>query len=898
MADAKGPAPEPLGLPDVLAEEYRGLGREVGSLGPGKGVAATADEGTDESARLKRLFRQVHRDAPLTALCISGGGIRSATFALGAIQELGRRGLLAQFDYLSTVSGGGYIGSWLSAWIHRAGGLGGVLKRLTRTNSAAASEGTDEGAPDPVEHLREFNSYLTPRLGLTSGDTWTLIAIVVRNLILNWLLLLPLLMAALMAPRVLVSLLQIDPPGVTDPFPWFDSLEWGTLLAGVLLYCVATFSGFSALPTMGGRVMTQAQFVGRCLAPLLLSGLLLIVGFWWYWDDRSLVPSFERMVAAGLVLTVASWVAYLVVFDLFRDPGRFLKRLFGPLSLASVVFGVTSGAAAYVMTHGLFESSTSRNQDDPSFYATLAPALFLGGLLLGQTLSVGFTSRTLREPDREWSARSAAYTLLAILGWLLLCAVVLVIPHFAFDWGARVHTGLAALGGLAGWVSSFGRGAPSTAANANAPSATSAAAGLAKKCALPVFILLLMLALTMLTNVILAATGMVPAPFWQHHGLVEGTPLKVALGLTAALAALTLLLGRYININTFSLHAMYRDRLVRAYLAASNAGRRPSPFTGFDESDDLKMAALRGQRPLHILNLTLNLVSGRKLAWQQRKAESLTVTAHHAGSRLLGYRDSALYGGPGGITLGTAMTISGAAASPNMGYASSPLVSFTMMLFNARLGWWLGNPGVAGRDAWKQSGPLFAVAPLVRETLGLTDDASRFVYLSDGGHFENLALYEMVLRRCRNIVVLDGGCDPDFTYEDLGNALRKVRIDFGIPIEFEDRLMMPLVDGKKRCAVARIRYSAVDEVAPDGWLVYVKPLRLGNEPPDVRSYAAANPTFPHQSTANQWFGEAQTESYRMLGQHTVAEICDGFEEGTLPDWVRQVTEQYLGAPPQ
>jgi hypothetical protein len=90
----------------------------------------------------------------------------------------------------------------------------------------------------------------------------------------------------------------------------------------------------------------------------------------------------------------------------------------------------------------------------------------------------------------------------------------------------------------------------------------------------------------------------------------------------------------------------------------------------------------------------------------------------------------------------------------------------------------------------------------------------------------------------------------------------------------------------------------VDEGAPDGRLVYVKPLRLGNEPPDVRSYAAANPTFPHQATANQWFGEAQTESYRMLGQHTVAEISDGFSEGTLADWVSQVADRYLGAPQQ
>jgi hypothetical protein len=874
MSDAPGSSPEPLRLSDALLREYASLGRDV--------PAPTA---SDEPARRRQVYAGVHRAEPLAALCISGGGIRSATFALGAIQELGRRGLLAQFDYLSTVSGGGYIGSWLSAWIRRAGGLAGVLPRLTRTASEAGEEGTDEDAPDPVEHLREFNSYLTPRLGLGSGDTWSLVAIIVRNLLLNWLVLLPLLMAELMAPRVLVSLLQVDPPDGTPPVAWFDKLEWGTVGVGLLLYCVSTFNAFGALPSMGGRGLTQAQFVRRCLAPLLLSGLLLVVGFWWIWDDIDRVPTLLELVAGGAALTFASWLAWLMADGLFREPRRFVRRLFGPLTPASVIFGATSGAAAYVLTHVLFH--TAHNQDDPSFYATFAPALFLGGLLLGQALSIGFTSRALGEPDREWVARSGGYTLLAILAWLLLCLVVLVIPHVAFGWGAHVHVTLAGVGAAAGWLTASSRSGPRPAANVN-PTAVSSASGLARKAAMPVFVLFLMLALTMLTSAILSATGAVPVPFWNHHQLVEHTSLRVSLGLAAALVAATLLMGRYVNINTFSLHAMYRNRLVRAYLAASNAARRPSPFTGFDPTDDLRMSDLRGQRPLHVLNLTLNLVAGRRLAWQQRKAESLTVNPLLSGSHLLGYRDSALYGGPHGIALGTAMTISGAAASPNMGYNSSPLVSFTMMLFNARLGSWLGNPGPAGRDTWRMSGPRFAVGPVVREMLGLTDDQSPYSYLSDGGHFENLALYEMVLRRCRSIVVLDGGCDPDFTYEDLGNALRKIRIDLGVPIEFEDASLQALVARRARGAVARVRYSAADERGEDGWLLYLKPMLRGDEPPDVRSYAAAHSTFPHQSTANQWFDESQTESYRMLGQHTVASVCGAWSEGPLAELIRQV----------
>ena len=123
------------------------------------------------------------------------------------------------------------------------------------------------------------------------------------------------------------------------------------------------------------------------------------------------------------------------------------------------------------------------------------------------------------------------------------------------------------------------------------------------------------------------------------------------------------------------------------------------------------------------------------------------------------------------------MTISGAAASPNMGYHTSPLVRFVMMLFNARLGAWLGNPGEAGEGTWRESGPRSAVSSVVKEALALTNDCSAYVYLSDGGHFENLALYEMARRRCRIVVVVDGGCDRELTYEDLGNAMRKIRVD-------------------------------------------------------------------------------------------------------------------------
>ncbi len=137
----------------------------------------------------------------------------------------------------------------------------------------------------------------------------------------------------------------------------------------------------------------------------------------------------------------------------------------------------------------------------------------------------------------------------------------------------------------------------------------------------------------------------------------------------------------------------------------------------------------------------------------------------------------------------------------------------------------------------------------------------------------------MVRRRCRTILVIDSGADGDFTYDDLGNALRKIRIDMKIPIEFSDGSLRPLREGKKRCAIGRIGYSAVDGPCDDGRLIYMKPMLLGNEPPDVTSYSKSNPTFPHQRRLDQFFDESQTESYRALGRHSVLEVFHGARSG-------------------
>jgi len=144
---------------------------------------------------------------------------------------------------------------------------------------------------------------------------------------------------------------------------------------------------------------------------------------------------------------------------------------------------------------------------------------------------------------------------------------------------------------------------------------------------------------------------------------------------------------------------------------------------------------------------------------------------------------------------------------------------------------------------------------------------------------ENLGLYEMVRRRCRFIVISDAGRDPDFAFEDLGNAVRKISIDLGVPIRFEklERLkrrpqdVSQIAEDCDYHAVAEIDYQEADGNVgvENGLILYIKTGYHGTESAGVRSYAMANLDFPHQSTANQWFSESQFESYRALGEHIV-----------------------------
>lgn len=393
-------------------------------------------------------------------------------------------------------------------------------------------------------------------------------------------------------------------------------------------------------------------------------------------------------------------------------------------------------------------------------------------------------------------------------------------------------------------------------------------------------------------------------------------PLTYACLFLAASFVVMLLVSRFIRMNEFSLHGFYRDRLIRGFYGGFRGvreRRRPHLFTGFDARDDTRLARVArlydrkcpkfDQRsgdalkpPFLVVATALNLVKGTALAWQERKADSFTFTALRAGNYRLGYRSVARFAE--GVKLGTAMAISGAAFNPNMGYNSNAPMAFLMSIFNVRLGWWLGNPKhIEGADpaastwqrvlgwwrckpsnaSWRHKDPTCPAWRLLQEAAGQTSDDAAWIHLSDGGHFDNIGLWEMVHRRCRRILVIDASQDRSFTMEDFYSAIRKIRIDMGIEIDADDEpvQLFPRSARVSGLYFARfkVRYSALTgNTCDDGVIIYLKPCIYGSEPLDVQEYAEKSAPFPHEPTADQFFSESQFESYRKLGEWEMMQV--------------------------
>ena len=801
--------------------------------------------------------------APLAGLALSGGGIRSATFSLGVMQALARHRLLRRFDYLSTVSGGGYAGAFLGRLYTRpAETLARALPRAVQPQGGVDLPAVDlveriltEPRSKPLGFLRENGRYLSPN---GAGDLLLAGAVVLRNTV---------------SIHVVLATLVL-------------TLFLATHGARVLLRKAGAFP----FPPASGSVVWSDWLALPALVFLFLS---VPIG-WAYWLGQrgaSGAPWFRRPVVGGWFVLAAALAVLLVSWGV---PGLV------PAAHVPIVASI-----ALIAGVALLFSRTGHSSDELARNNRLSRQLKGTFLVVLGTLAVA---------------------LLDTLGATLYASLALNrfdIVRTLGAWKTALSTsGLAALAAFGRKLATF---LSDKAAGKRLSLPASAAAWLASLA----LVLALLSGFSALSYGVASGFGTLsPSP---GAGAVYAWVFPLAI-------ALTLLFGRTLPfLNQSSLQALYGARLARAYLGASNPERwhgrgqnvtEPLPGDGLG-IDDYRPDLAGG--PLHLVNVTLNETVAGKSQVEQRDRKGLAMAigplSLAAGRRSHALRvpdpsrrfalrpleasrsEYAIFTPPEGdllfaetLPLETWVSLSGAAFSTGLGSRTSFGLSLLCGVFNVRLGFWWDSgvdpDGRTGRTTPTWAGRAHLLLErLIPVQLHLLDEFlarfpgpnSRRWYLSDGGHFENTACYELIRRRLPVIVLCDDGADQGYQFGDIANLVRKARIDFRTEITFlteadfadepEGRFFGSLSElrregsggfARKHAALARIRY-------PDGEagiLVVLKPSLIGDEPLDLLEYQAGHKAFPQEPTSDQFFDEAQWESYRRLGEVIGDRFCE------------------------
>lgn len=392
---------------------------------------------------------------------------------------------------------------------------------------------------------------------------------------------------------------------------------------------------------------------------------------------------------------------------------------------------------------------------------------------------------------------------------------------------------------------------------------------------------------------------------WDGHYLLNE---PFFLGAFGVLALLVHVVNLPLDVNSTSLHGFYRDRLSQAYLLRRKGKEEIEP------ADDLSLSEIcpdGSGAPYHLINATLNLQGSRDPRLRRRRGDFFFFSRFFIGGQRTGYcRTTEMERVFPFVPLGSAMAVSAAAASPNMGtFTFGPMV-ILMALLNIRLGYWIPNPhqvnrwSSAGRPllsrAWRAVGRFvasligsFRARPggylLLKEMFSLMHDNSRLVNLTDGGHMENTGVFELLRRRCRFIIIGDAEADPMMQFGGLAALIRYARIDLGVEIEIhvDDLRLDEEGQSRQHCALGTIHYPDRGPLPAEvGYLLYIKSSFTGDEDELVSEYRTRSPAFPHESTADQSFTEGQFEAYRDLGYH----ITDGLFEDLGKDEITSFRE--------
>lgn len=778
----------------------------------------------------------------LTGLSLSGGGIRSAAVSLGVLQGIdslfpqGKSGVIDRLDYLSTVSGGNYLGTSVAAGMCQGG------------NDFPFESKTDGSETVETRHLRDYSSYLIPN---GFSDVIANLLSVVRGIVANLVMMLPiLLLAAALTIFAYPDIATLSvPPLVMRMRAAFGAWpEWlGTfVLSPVMVTLVIGSMIFwtTRKRWYGGSIsLTRREQVSKLMTVLAIA--VAAIAFI-EWQPSILLQMLHPPAASGPVPPTGT----------SSGLGETVAWLFGRLGQAGYVFG--TAAVAFLTLGQKLLNIVKATLGDASLAGRSKRYLSKAGLfLLG--LSV---------PMLMW----IVYLNLSYLG---ICALVCdgsgyAAPDWLVRWGSKINAG------------------------------------------------------------------------------------QPVMAFYIALAFLLFSISLLFSPNANSLHQLYRDRLSRAFLMEREKLRSGPVLVDWMNRDRMSLreslrnttyrspvpaapvVAPRAQRPIlpddwtfsslknHevtangavnilpgaefapylLVNTAINL-QAKYLRQRGRNADIFTLGPLSCGSDTTGYvltkqmedRDPRL-------TLGSGMAISGAAASANMGGNTIPLITFSLAALNVRLGYWLPNPrrinafsATAAPDGDRRRQSETGIAPwyLLRELFGWITDTSRRVHLTDGGHIENLGIYELLKRRCRVIVAVDAEADQGMAFPSLIKAQLLTRIDHGIRIELpwqkitaatkatstavnaNDETKLDRATGP-HVAVGRIIYRQKQDGAGEdvhGVIIYIKSSLSGDENDMIQNYKRRFSDFPHETTLDQFFTEEQFEVYRALGYH----MARGFFKG-------------------
>ncbi len=799
--------------------------------------AKCSDGNRSQDKKRKKGYAKEKRTA---GLALSGGGIRAASFSIGVMQSLNKkkkgedRSLLDEVDYLSTVSGGGYAGAALT-WFRNIASQNGKTGRSTELNKKTlarfsrfpASDYSQNGKGGKLilDFIRYRKNHLTPTVML---NFTSLLAVVLRTVLISW--------------------------------PIF--------LAGIIGVLFLIYGASHAV----GHWLTDEEkepfdvILNSTHPPIYDNIELMVID--WLTPDATVAAKPDIDIKAEGLKSSSSFEIW------FHEKGTRSPEL--KCQKTRIEKDTATCAVNKIdLIHNALKG-------EPRIL--LARFFMSGVFMLGiVSIALSFLFLTLSRTGRHWGQH---YVYRRNSQKVLGASISLMVVFFAL-WAIAYISG-------AGLTSRMGPliWGVLTGNIVGAFSFKSLLEGAAKNVQLRSKLIIIAISIVLLLANILLAMDLFKYLIdeWKipiaRKGIADYMPFVFFVLFIAA--------GLRANLNYVSLNRMYRDRLMEAFLPdpKSVLGEVYAERAQFADGGFLKDMA---QRPYPLINTNIVLSSSIKSKERGRSGDSFILSPFYCGSRATGYRSTTTFAtaradGEGGMTLATAMAISGAAISPRVGPGgwdtpiNNPIISSMMSYYNLRLGCWVSNPNKVKQGhvpTFYQEG-LYGLL-----NIGF-DEKAEMVELTDGGHFENMGLYELLQRRTDLIILADASADGDFNFKDLGIAIERIRVDQGVSIRFDcdgwdlahlmpDSAKNPSHYSKRYklaergFAIANIYYPKAENhlgepvAKKTGRLIYLKPVMTRGLPGDLYGYKGAYDVFPVQPISDQMFDESQFEAYRELG---------------------------------